>query len=175
MTAQELKEKLKEEDIRKLLIEMGATFYYEDDDMWITDTICHHGTKPKLYYYKDSMSFHCYTECGQLDIIGVVMGYKDYEQEEFQKAIQNKCIVVFSTNWCPDCIFMKTYLEHLVESNKEYQFYYVDRDDMLDLCIDLEILGIPSFIAYDNGKELGRLVSKLRKTEEEVQSFIDSI
>lgn len=41
MTAQELKEKLKEEDIRKLLIEMGATFYYEDDDMWITDTICH--------------------------------------------------------------------------------------------------------------------------------------
>lgn len=39
MTAQELKEKLKEEDIRKLLIEMGATFYYEDDDMWITDTI----------------------------------------------------------------------------------------------------------------------------------------
>lgn len=54
MTAQELKEKLKEEDIRKLLIEMGATFYYEDDDMWITDTICHHGTKPKLYYYKDS-------------------------------------------------------------------------------------------------------------------------
>ena len=28
MTAQELKEKLKEEDIRKLLIEMGATFYY---------------------------------------------------------------------------------------------------------------------------------------------------
>lgn len=92
MTAQELKEKLKEEDIRKLLIEMGATFYYEDDDMWITDTICHHGTKPKLYYYKDSMSFHCYTECGQLDIIGVVMGYKDYEQEEFQKAINWICV-----------------------------------------------------------------------------------
>lgn len=36
MTAQELKEKLKEEDIRKLLIEMDATFYYEDDDIWIS-------------------------------------------------------------------------------------------------------------------------------------------
>ena len=48
MTAQELKEKLSEDDIRKLLAEMGATFYYEDDDMWITDTICHHGTKPIL-------------------------------------------------------------------------------------------------------------------------------
>lgn len=87
MTAQELKSKLTEDDIKKLLELMGATFYYEDDDMWITDTICHHGTKPKLYFYKDSMSFHCYTECGQLDIIGVVMGYKGYEQEEFQKAI----------------------------------------------------------------------------------------
>lgn len=92
MTAQELKEKLKENDIKKLLLEMGAIFYYEDDDIWITNTICHHGTKPKLYYYKDSMSFHCYTECGQLDIIGVVMGYKGYEQEEFQKAINWICI-----------------------------------------------------------------------------------
>ena len=52
---------------------------------------------------------------------------------------------------------------------------YINRDDMLDLCIELKILGIPSFIAYDKGQELGRLVSKLRKTEEEVQSFIDSI
>lgn len=87
MTAQELKEKLSEEDIRELLTEMGATFYYEDDDMWITDTICHHGTKPKLYYYKDSESFHCYTECGQMDIIGVVMGYKGYDRKSFKKQL----------------------------------------------------------------------------------------
>ena len=93
MTAQDLKEKVTEEDIRILITEhMGATVFYEDDDMWITETICHHGTKPKLYYYKDSKSFHCYTECGQLDIIGVVMGYKDYTMEEFQKAINWICI-----------------------------------------------------------------------------------
>ena len=73
--------------------------------------------------------------------------------EEFKEAIQNKCIIVFSTDWCPDCLYMKTYIEHVVENNP----------------------GIPSFIAYDKGQELGRLVSKLRKTEEEVQSFIDSI
>ena len=96
MTAQELKSKLTEDDIKKLLEVMGATFYYEDDDMWITDTICHHGTKPKLYFYKDSMSFHCYTECGQLDIIGVVMGYKGYEQEEFQNFCRNNEKVQYS-------------------------------------------------------------------------------
>ena len=92
MTAQELKEKLTEEDIRKLLVIMGAVFSYEDDGIWITDTVCHHGTKFKLYYYKDSKSFHCYTECGQMDIIGVVMGYKGYSQEEFHKAVNWICI-----------------------------------------------------------------------------------
>lgn len=93
MTAQDLKERLSEEDIRTLLTEhMGATIFYEDDSMWITDTVCHHGKRPKLQYFKDSKSFHCYTECGQLDIIGVVMGYKDYTIEEFQKAINWICI-----------------------------------------------------------------------------------
>lgn len=92
MTAQELKDKLTEDDIRKLLYEMEATIYYEDDDIWISDTICHHGTKPKLCYYKDSKSFHCYTECGQLDILGVVMGYKGYVIEEFYKVINWICI-----------------------------------------------------------------------------------
>lgn len=95
--------------------------------------------------------------------------------KEFKEAIQYRSIVIFSTDWCPDCLYMKTYIEHVVESNPAYQFYYVNRDDMLDLCIELKILGIPSFVAYDKGQELGRFVSKLRKTEEEVQSFIDSI
>ena len=51
----------------------------------------------------------------------------------------------------------------------------IDRDEMVDLCIDLDILGIPSFIAYKDGKEVSRFVSKLRKTQEEIQSFIDEI
>lgn len=88
MTAQELKDKLTEEDIRTLLVEhMGATINYEDDSEWRSDTICHHGKTQKLYFYKDSMNFHCYTECGQLDILGVVMGYNGFETYELQKAI----------------------------------------------------------------------------------------
>lgn len=60
--------------------------------MWISDTVCHHGSKQKLYYYKESKSFHCYTECGQMDVIGVVMEFKGYEQEEFHKAINWICV-----------------------------------------------------------------------------------
>ncbi|MCI9093192.1 MAG: thioredoxin family protein [Coprobacillus sp.] len=95
--------------------------------------------------------------------------------EDYKKAIQQRCILVFSTTWCPDCHFLKTFIQQLVENNPQWTFYYIDRDQMVDLCIELEIMGIPSFIAYHEGKELSRLVNKLRKTQEEIQAFIDSI
>ena len=46
---------------------------------------------------------------------------------------------------------------------------------MIDLCKELDIMGIPSFVAFENGKETGRFVSKLRKTKEEIEQFIDSL
>lgn len=95
--------------------------------------------------------------------------------ESYNEAIQGHSILVFSTTWCPDCHFLKTFIDDLVGQNPNWNFYYIDRDEMVDLCIDLEILGIPSFIAYDHGIEVGRLVNKLRKTQAEIQKFIDDI
>lgn len=95
--------------------------------------------------------------------------------DSYAAAIQGHSIIVFSTTWCPDCHFLKTFIDDLVKNNPDWTFYYVDRDEMIDLCIDLEILGIPSFIAYNQGKELSRLVNKLRKTQNEIQAFIDAI
>ncbi len=95
---------------------------------------------------------------------------------DFENIItQENVMIVFSTTWCPDCHYLKTYINDLIDDNKKWSFYYVDRDDMVDLCIDLEIMGIPSFIAYHKGNELGRLVNKLRKTQEEVQEFINNL
>lgn len=92
MTSQELKAKLTDENIKTLLLEMGATIYHEDKTVIITDTICHCGNKPKLYYYKDSKQFHCYTECGQLDIFDLVMHYKDFDKTEFYNVINWICV-----------------------------------------------------------------------------------
>lgn len=91
ITAKELKEKLTVDDIKSLLELMEAEIYYEDDSAIITNTICHHGSKPKLYFYKDSMMFHCYTECGQMDIITLVQKYLDLEENEMYKAIKWIC------------------------------------------------------------------------------------
>ena len=95
--------------------------------------------------------------------------------ELYKEIIQKHVIIVFTTEWCGDCHYLKTFIDEIVTENKDWQFVYIDRDKLLDLCIDLDILGIPSFIAYDSGKEVGRFVSKLRKTKEEVQNFINSL
>ncbi|MNC63683.1 Thioredoxin-like protein YtpP [compost metagenome] len=52
-------------------------------------------------------------------------------------------------------------------------FVHVDRDDLPDLCSELNILGIPSFIVFRDGQEITRFVSKLRKTREEIEEFLD--
>ena len=72
MTAEELKSALTTENIRTLIKILGGTIYTENDDYMICDTFCHCGTSHKLYYYKSSKSFYCYTECGSLDIIEIV-------------------------------------------------------------------------------------------------------
>lgn len=83
-------------------------------------------------------------------------------------------IVVFKTTWCPDCHFIDPFMPE-VEKNYEGRvvFYHIDRDDLPDLCAELNILGIPSFVAFRNGKELVRFVNKLRKSREEIEQFID--
>ena len=36
-------------------------------------------------------------------------------------------------------------------------------------------MGIPSFVVYQDGKEIGRLVNKDRKTKDEVENFLRSL
>lgn len=92
MTAAELKKILSEQDIRMLLTNfMGAVITRETDDFWISNTVCHHGNKDKLYFYKDTKTFYCYTECGSMDIIGLVMNYNGFDKYEIYKSINWIC------------------------------------------------------------------------------------
>ncbi|MCL2560064.1 MAG: thioredoxin family protein [Turicibacter sp.] len=83
-----------------------------------------------------------------------------------------KHIVVFSAEWCGDCIFIKPHLPTIEANFPAWQFSYVDRDDHLALCKDLDIYGIPSFLAFVDGEVVGRFVSKDRKTPPEIEAFI---
>ncbi|WP_226528487.1 thioredoxin family protein [Metabacillus niabensis] len=96
--------------------------------------------------------------------------------DEYKKITQEeKVILMFSADWCPDCRVIEPILPEIEQENSEFTFYYVDRDEYIDLCADLNVFGIPSFVAFHEGKEVGRFVNKERKSKEQIQEFIDSI
>lgn len=98
-----------------------------------------------------------------------------YNIEEFYNAIEcnGKSVVYFYTKWCPDCYEVTHFLAKIEKEFNECSFYSFDRDSSIDLAKHLEIYGIPSFVIFEDGDEIGRLVSKYRKTYKEVKRFIE--
>ena len=97
------------------------------------------------------------------------------KQFEQLKAV-GKTIFMFSADWCGDCRFIDPVMPTIEEKYADtYKFVKVDRDEFMDLCIQLDVFGIPSFVAYNNNEETGRFVSKDRKTQEEIETFIDGL
>jgi thiol-disulfide isomerase/thioredoxin len=96
--------------------------------------------------------------------------------EEYKQIIQGEnTIFMFSADWCPDCRVIEPILPEVEKENSTYTFYYVDRDEFIDLCSELNVFGIPSFVAFHQGEEVGRFVNKERKTQEQIQDFINSL
>ena len=92
--------------------------------------------------------------------------------EELKKG--DRTVFLFSADWCPDCRVIDPLLPGIEADYPEYEFVYVDRDEFIDLCATHDIFGIPSFIVYSEGNELGRFVSKDRKTKEQITAFLDN-
>lgn len=97
--------------------------------------------------------------------------------EEFQELKSaGQTIFMFSADWCGDCRFIDPVMPAIEEKYaSEFQFVKVDRDQFIDLCVELDVFGIPSFIGYKDGEETGRFVSKDRKTHEEIENFINGL
>lgn len=96
-------------------------------------------------------------------------------EEQFEQYIQGEkpVVAVFSASWCPDCSFIEPFMPELVQQFADLRFVEVNRDDFAELCEKLGILGIPSFVAFKNGQEITRFVSKLRKSKEEITAYLD--
>ncbi|NEW08466.1 thioredoxin family protein [Paenibacillus sp. SYP-B3998] len=97
-------------------------------------------------------------------------------EKEFEEQISQSLmtVAVFKATWCKDCHYIEPFMPDLEKEYKDrLTFIELDRDEVPDLCEQLNILGIPSFIAFREGKELVRFVSKLRKTKEEIEQFLD--
>lgn len=96
------------------------------------------------------------------------------QSEEQFNTLKNegKIVFLFSADWCPDCRFIDPFMPEVESKFTDFNFIYVDRDKFIDICIELDVFGIPSFVAFNNGEETGRFVSKDRKTQEEIEAFL---
>lgn len=98
------------------------------------------------------------------------------KEDQLIETIGNSKVVFFFTaGWCPDCRFIKPAMPEIEQDFSDYTFYEVDRDENIDLAAELNVFGIPSFIVYDNGKEIGRFVNKDRKTKQQVEDFLNNL
>lgn len=96
--------------------------------------------------------------------------------EEFKQLADNEPVIfMFTAGWCPDCRVIDPIMPEVEEKFSTYTFVSVDRDQFIDLCVEQEIYGIPSFLGFRDGKEVGRFVSKDRKTQQEIESFINNL
>lgn len=97
------------------------------------------------------------------------------DQQMKDLTAQESVIFLFSADWCPDCRVIEPFLPELEEKYSEWTFVYVDRDQFIHICAENDVFGIPSFLAFKNGQEVGRFVSKDRKTQEQIEEFITNL
>ncbi|MEK3901114.1 MULTISPECIES: thioredoxin family protein [unclassified Paenibacillus] len=96
---------------------------------------------------------------------------------QFQVAIQSPrlTVAVFKADWCVDCKFIDPFMPDVQQKYAErLTLVEVDVDAVGDVSQEQNILGIPSFVAYTDGRELVRFVNKLRKSREEIEKFLDT-
>lgn len=95
------------------------------------------------------------------------------DMNEFnQKFKQGTYVLFFTADWCPDCNFIKPAMPEIEQDFSQAKFITINRDDNIELAADFGIMGIPSFVVIQDGKEVARLVNKKHKTKEEVENFL---
>ncbi|WP_436859765.1 thioredoxin family protein [Staphylococcus caeli] len=93
-------------------------------------------------------------------------------EQQFEELKQQQTVFLFTADWCPDCKVIEPELPQLEAKYTEYTFISVDRDKFMDICIDHGIMGIPSFLVFKNGEQIGSYIGKERKTIAQIDSFL---
>jgi thioredoxin 1 len=95
-------------------------------------------------------------------------------KQQFEDVIvgDNRVVIKFYADWCPDCRRMDFFIGSVLEQLPAFPFYEVDRDNIPELVEKYEVMGIPSLLVFENGQKIGHLHSANAKTPEEVTTFL---
>ncbi|SCS32243.1 thioredoxin family protein [Staphylococcus caeli] len=96
-------------------------------------------------------------------------------EQQFEQLKQQQTVFLFTADWCPDCKVIEPELPHLETKYKQYTFVSVDRDKFMDICVDHGIMGIPSFLVFKNGEQIGSYIGKERKSIAQIDAFLSEL
>lgn len=95
--------------------------------------------------------------------------------QQFDELKKEQTVFLFTADWCPDCKVIEPDLPQLESKYTNYKFISVDRDKFIDICIDYDIMGIPSFLVFKDDKKIGSYIGKERKSIEQIDEFLASL
>lgn len=93
----------------------------------------------------------------------------EINEKEFEEKVlhgKGKILVEFFGSWCTACINMEDTIEKLGE---QYPIYKIESEHSTNLLPVYNIDKYPTFILFENGKEIGRIEGT--KTEEEIKDM----
>ncbi|MDX8362514.1 MULTISPECIES: thioredoxin family protein [Bacillaceae] len=88
-------------------------------------------------------------------------------------ARDEKSIIKFYTNWCPDCRRMDMFIGEIIDENPSLNWFEINKDDFPELAEKYDVMGIPSLLIFKNGDKLSHLHSANAKTPEQVRQFLN--
>lgn len=75
-------------------------------------------------------------------------------------------LVDFFATWCGPCRMMAPIIDEIAEeADGRYKVYKVDVDECPNLARDFKIRGVPTFVVFDQGDEIKRVVGATSKEE----------
>lgn len=74
-------------------------------------------------------------------------------------------------SWCVPCQKTKPLVDSFIGNNPDIEYKYVDVDKDIQLASEYQVLGVPTFIFYRDGKQVNRHVGII--TESQLSNFFN--
>lgn len=100
----------------------------------------------------------------------------DVTKETFGGEVESSSGLVLVDFWgpaCVPCLALMPYVEELAgKYDTKLKVVKVDASKSRRLCIDLKVMGLPTFLMYRDGQEVGRLSGK-ELNQEKLGNFVE--
>lgn len=101
----------------------------------------------------------------------------DVTKETFGREVEASPGLVLVDFWgpaCVPCLALMPFVDELAEKyGGQLKVVKVDASKNRRLCIDLRVMGLPTFLMYRGGQEVGRLAGK-NLNQEDLAKFVGS-